>query len=251
VTPTVIDRDLIRMRIVPEFSEANQSLAVGGIPGLNSRRVQTTVELREGQTIAIAGLISHQTNVEVTRIPFLGELPVIGPKLFNAKRASQDESELLVLVTPELVRPMDPDEVPPVPGYEVTHPNQWELCNAAMTEGAPDTSYYQVPPLGSDSNYGINVPFRLFNPVPAAPQYAPVPNNTFGSLPREGQPPTRTLAAARAHTGAAARTAAERPAHHVLAATGLFGSKRDPAREVSSPPAGTAKLNRIRNSKLS
>ncbi|MCA9068319.1 MAG: type II and III secretion system protein, partial [Planctomycetaceae bacterium] len=183
VTPTVIDRDLIRMRIVPEFSEANQSLNVGGIPGLNSRRVQTTVELREGQTIAIAGLISHQSSVEITRIPFLGELPVIGPKLFNAKRASQDETELLVLVSPELVRPMDADEVPPVPGYEVTHPNCWELYSAAMTEGAPDTSYYQVPPLGSDSNYGINVPFRLYNPVPSSPQYAPVPTNTFGAVP--------------------------------------------------------------------
>lgn len=94
VTPTVIDRDLIRMRIVPEFSEANQSLSVGGVPGLNSRRVQTTVELREGQTIAIAGLISHQTNTEVTRIPFLGEIPYVGPFLFNTKRATQDESEL-------------------------------------------------------------------------------------------------------------------------------------------------------------
>jgi pilus assembly protein CpaC len=183
VTPTVIDRDLIRMRIVPEFSEANQNLSVGGIPGLNSRRVQTTVELREGQTIAIAGLISHQSNTEVTRIPFLGEIPVIGPLVFNTKRATQDETELLVLVTPELVRPMDADEVPPVPGYEVTPPNQWELYHAAMTEGAPDTSYYQVPPLGSDSNFGINVPYRLFNPVPAAPQYAPIPNNNFGATP--------------------------------------------------------------------
>lgn len=189
VTPTVIDRDLIRMRIVPEFSEANQSLSVAGIPGLNSRRVQTTVELREGQTIAIAGLISHQSAVEITRIPFLGELPVIGPKLFNAKRASQDETELLVLVSPELVRPMDADEVPPVPGYEVTHPNCWELYSAAMTEGAPDTGYYQVPPLGSDSNYGINVPYRLYNPVPASPQYAPVPTNTFGAVPADQQPP--------------------------------------------------------------
>jgi pilus assembly protein CpaC len=183
VTPTVIDRDLIRMRIVPEFSEANTNLTVGGIPGLNSRRVQTTVELREGQTIAIAGLISHQTNVEVTRIPFLGEIPHIGPLIFNTKRAAQDETELLVLVTPELVRPMDADEVPPVPGYEVTPPSQWELYHAAMVEGAPDTSYYQVPPLGSDSNHGINVPYRLYNPVPSDPQYAPIPNNTFGAVP--------------------------------------------------------------------
>jgi pilus assembly protein CpaC len=195
VTPTVIDRDLIRMRIVPEFSEANQNLSVGGIPGLNSRRVQTTVELREGQTIAIAGLISHQSNTEVTRIPFLGEIPVIGPLVFNTKRATQDETELLVLVTPELVRPMDADEVPPVPGYEVTPPNQWELYHAAMTEGAPDTSYYQVPPLGSDSNFGINVPFRLFNPVPSAPQYAPVPNNAFGASPLEQYPPARNFPA--------------------------------------------------------
>lgn len=183
VTPTVIDRDLIRMRIVPEFSEANTNLTVGGIPGLNSRRVQTTVELREGQTIAIAGLISHQTNVEVTRIPFFGEIPHIGPLIFNTKRAAQDETELLVLVTPELVRPMDAEEVPPVPGYEVTPPSQWELYHAAMVEGAPDTSYYQVPPLGSDSNHGINVPYRLYSPAPADPQYAPIPNNTFGATP--------------------------------------------------------------------
>lgn len=192
VTPTVIDRDLIRMRIVPEFSEANQNLSVGGIPGLNSRRVQTTVELREGQTIAIAGLISHQSNVEVTRIPFFGEIPVIGPLVFNTKRATQDETELLVLVTPELVRPMDAEEVPPVPGFEVTPPSQWELYHAAMTEGAPDTSYYQVPPLGSDSNFGINVPYRLYIPVPSDPQYAPIPSNTFGAAPiggrYEGQP---------------------------------------------------------------
>jgi pilus assembly protein CpaC len=183
VTPTVVDRDLIRMRIIPEFSEANQNLTVGGVPGLNSRRVQTTVELREGQTIAIAGLISHQTNVEITRIPFFGEIPVVGPLVFNTKRASQDETELLVLVTPELVRPMDADEVPPVPGYEVTPPNCWELYRAAMSEGAPDTSYYQVPPLGSDSNQGINVPFRLYNPAPSDPQYGPVPTNTFGATP--------------------------------------------------------------------
>ncbi len=181
VTPTVVDRDLIRMRIVPEFSQANQGLAVGGIPGLNSRRVQTTVELREGQTIALAGLILSETNTEVTRIPFLGEIPYIGAKLFAAKQASQDETELLVLVTPEIVRPMDADEVPPVPGYDVTWPSRWELCELGMTEGVPDTGVYQVPPLGTDSNHGINVPYRLYNPAPAAAQYAPAPTNSYGS----------------------------------------------------------------------
>ena len=180
VTPTVVDRDLVRMRIVPEFSQANQGLAVGGIPGLNSRRVQTTVELREGQTIALAGLILSETNTEVSRIPFLGEIPYIGAKLFAAKEAAQDETELLVLVTPEIVRPMDADEVPPVPGYDVTWPSRWELCELGMTEGVPDTGVYQVPPLGTDSNHGINVPYRLYNPAPAAAQYAPAPANSYG-----------------------------------------------------------------------
>ena len=181
VTPTVVDRDLIRMRIVPEFSQANQGLAVGGIPGLNSRRVQTTVELREGQTIALAGLILSETTTEVSRIPFLGEIPYIGAKLFAAKQASQDETELLVLVTPELVRPMDADEVPPVPGYDVTWPSRWELCELGMTEGIPDQGVYQVPPLGTDSNHGINVPYRLYNPAPAAAMYSPAPTNTYGA----------------------------------------------------------------------
>lgn len=211
VTPTVIDRDLIRMRIVPEFSEANQGLAVGGIPGLNSRRVQTTIELREGQTIAIAGLISSQQNTEITRIPFLGEIPYIGAKLFTAKRATLDETELLVLVTPEIVRPMDADEVPPVPGYEVTFPNQWELYHAGMSEGVPDTSYYQVPPLGSDSNHGINVPFRLHNPAPAGAIYQPVPTGTYGGNPETTMPPGQGAAPMAPPTGYPAQSGYQAP----------------------------------------
>jgi pilus assembly protein CpaC len=180
VTPTIIDKDLIRMRIVPEFSQLNGGNAVGGIPGLDSRRVQTTIELREGQTIAIAGLLSHQASTEITRIPWLGELPFIGSRLFAAKRATQDQTELLILVTPELVRPMDADEVPPVPGHEVTPPNDWELYHAAMTEGAPDQNVYQLAPYGRGAGYGIDVGYRLFDPAPASPMYAPVPTAPYG-----------------------------------------------------------------------
>ena len=180
VTPTILDKDLIRMRIVPEFSQLNGGNAVGGIPGLDSRRVQTTIELREGQTIAIAGLLSHQTSTEVTRIPWLGELPFIGSRLFATKKATQDQTELLILVTPELVRPMDADEVPPVPGHEVTPPNDWELYHAAMTEGAPDQNVYQLAPYGRGAGYGIDVGYRLFDPAPASPMYAPVPTAPYG-----------------------------------------------------------------------
>ena len=75
VTPTVLDHDLIRMNIQPEFSQINTGNSVNGIPGVDSRRVQTTIELREGQTIVIAGLLSHRMNTEVTRIPFLSSIP--------------------------------------------------------------------------------------------------------------------------------------------------------------------------------
>jgi len=176
VVPTLQDRDLVRMQILPEFSEVNQSNSVNGIPGVNTRRVQTTVELREGQTIALAGLLSHQSSVQVTRIPLLGQIPIVGPLVFNSKSASQDESELLILVTPEIIRPMDPDEVPPVPGFEVTHPNDCELYWSAMTEGAPDRNVYQLAPLGRGPGVGIPVGYPNFNPGPGAGLFPAQPN---------------------------------------------------------------------------
>ncbi len=178
VTPTVIDKDLIRMRIAPEFSAVNSGNSVGGVPGLDSRRVQTTVQLREGQTIAIAGLLSRQTNTEINRIPFLGELPWIGPRIFNAKRSTEDETELLILVSPEIVRPMDADEVPPVPGWYVTHPNNFELYKYAMSEGSPDLEHYQLAPYGRGNGHGIPVGYSVYNPAPASPGIAPVPTGT-------------------------------------------------------------------------
>jgi hypothetical protein len=85
VTPTVMDRDLIRLQVVPEFSEINSNNTVNGIPGTNVKRVQTTVELREGQTFAIGGLLSRQELTNISRIPLLGDIPYIGPRLFQSK----------------------------------------------------------------------------------------------------------------------------------------------------------------------
>lgn len=179
VTPVVLDKDMVQMNVTPEFSQINQGNAVNGIPGLNSKRVTTTVRLREGQTLALGGLISHRTSTEVTRIPFLGDLPLIG-SAFSAKRATQDENELLFLVTPELVRPIDADEVPPVPGFEVTLPTDQQLYRHNMTEGPPDTGVYQLPPYGSGA-VGTNVGYQHFNPAPATPMYSPVPTAPYGA----------------------------------------------------------------------
>jgi pilus assembly protein CpaC len=191
-TPTVVDRDLIRISVIAEYSNLNPSANSGGILGTDSRRIQTEVELREGQTLALAGLLSHGTKTEVSRIPLLGDIPKIGPLLFSSKTMTQEENELLVLITPEIVRPMDAHEVPPVPGFEVTKPSHMEFWKYNMTEGAPDVGYYHLPPYGSGS-VGTNVDYQHFNPGPAGSMYSPVPtspmSNARGITPGAGGPP--------------------------------------------------------------
>jgi len=166
VQPEMIDKDWIKLQITPEYSAINAELSGGGGGfGLDTRRAQTTVKLREGQTIVLAGLYGSSMGATVNRIPFLGELPIIGPAIFTSKTASRGENELLILVTPELVRPMDPEEVPPLPGFYVTSPNDIELYGYAKTEGYPDQGYYQLSPYGWGPGYATEVSYRPFNPA--------------------------------------------------------------------------------------
>src|SRR5262249_15615909 len=97
-------------------------------------RAQTTVELRQGQTLAIAGLLQLQLDGQTTRIPGLGDLPVIGP-FFSNTTGQRIEKELVVLVTPYLVEAMNPDQVPPTPGDEVKGPNDLEFYFLNRIEG--------------------------------------------------------------------------------------------------------------------
>lgn len=195
-TPTVVDRDLIRMSIIAEYSNLNPDNNSAGVLGTDSRRIQTEVELREGQTLALAGLLSHGMSSEISRIPLLGDIPYIGALLFSAKKMTQEENELLVLVTPEIVRPMDAHEVPPVPGFEVTKPSHEQFWKYNMTEGPPDTGYYHLPPYGSGS-VGTNVGYQHFNPGPAGSMQSPVPtspmNNARGISPGVGAQATPNL----------------------------------------------------------
>ena len=130
--PTVVDKDRIRLQVAPEFSQINSSLSVGGTPGLNVRSATTTVEMREGQTLAIAGLLEdNYKGSTVSDLPFLA-------KVFGRRDASRNETELIILVTPELVHPMEPEEVPPLPGFDVTEPNNGEFFLHGDIEGHPD-----------------------------------------------------------------------------------------------------------------
>jgi pilus assembly protein CpaC len=133
--PTVIDKDRIRLRVAPTFSTLNTANSVNGIPGLNTRSVYTTVDMREGQWLAIAGLIQDQQQGSKVRVPFLGDIP-IGSAVFGKNSVQRDETELLILVSPQLVHPLEPDAAPQVlPGMEVTEPNNKDFFLGGNIEG--------------------------------------------------------------------------------------------------------------------
>ena len=120
----------IRLECSPEVSELDFSIAVttGGfvVPGLTQRRVDTTVELADGQSLAIAGLLSHNVAANKSAVPYLGEIPVLGA-LFRSVRYQRRETELVVFVTPRLVSGMDPAQVPAASGESWDHPSREEL----------------------------------------------------------------------------------------------------------------------------
>jgi pilus assembly protein CpaC len=115
--PTIAG-ELIRLRVTPEVSslDFNNGIVLEGfrIPALTTRRAETEVELRDGQSFAIAGLLNNQTQTDNAAVPILSRIPIIG-HLFKSKADRQERTELLVIVTPRLVRPLNPDEVPPLP----------------------------------------------------------------------------------------------------------------------------------------
>ncbi|MFG0336026.1 MAG: pilus assembly protein N-terminal domain-containing protein, partial [Maioricimonas sp. JB049] len=188
-TPTVVDNDLVRMQITPEVSAINSGNSVQGIPGVDVRRVQTRVELREGQTIVLGGLFSRREQAEVTRIPFLGEIPVIGAYLFNAKQATEDETELLIVVTPEIYRPMDPEEVPPLPGQPYPHPDDIDFYKLNRIEGNPDLGHYQLLPYGNGQGFAHDVGYNFYNPAPVDPRnIEPAPTQAYEGTQLPGGP---------------------------------------------------------------
>ena len=136
-TPTVIDKDKIRLHVSPSFSSVNEDLTVDGIPGLDLRAADTTVDLREGQWLAIAGLIQDEQGGTRGRVPLVGDIKLVGA-MFGNQSISRNETELVILVSPELVHPLEPEQVPLfLPGMEVTDPTGKEFFLHQQIEGIP------------------------------------------------------------------------------------------------------------------
>ena len=122
--PTITDRGNIRLELSPEVSSLDfaNGLTYDGftIPALSTRRVQTEVELQDGQSFAIAGLLNNQITETLNKIPGLGDIPLFG-KLFQSRQRQKNNSELLIIITPEIVNPVQAGTQIPIP----TMPQPW------------------------------------------------------------------------------------------------------------------------------
>jgi len=120
--PDVTPRGTIRLQVEPEVSSLDYANAVTisgfTVPALTTRRVQTEVELEGGQSFVIAGLLNNQVTESLSKIPGIGDIPLLG-KLFQSKTMNKSNNELLVIVTPELVRPMPQGQQQPSLNYPV------------------------------------------------------------------------------------------------------------------------------------
>jgi pilus assembly protein CpaC len=139
-TPTVLEQGRIHLRVSPEVSELvsiNDNLrgtlgVTQPVPTFRTRRVSTTVQLSDGQSLAIGGLLQDNYKEAVKRFPMLGEVPVLGA-LFRSSDFQADKTELMIVVTPRLVKPLQPDY--PLPTDAFVTPDRGEFLIQGRMEG--------------------------------------------------------------------------------------------------------------------
>ena len=156
-TPTVLNKGIINLRLDPSVSELDtaHAILVNGslIPGIIDREVHTSVELRDGQSFAIAGLLQAQSNNDISQIPWLGNVPVLGA-LFRSTSYQKQETDLVVIVSPHLVRPVAPGQHLATP-FDTTLPaNDIDLFLMGDTERQKRYTDYVASGEGLTGPYG-------------------------------------------------------------------------------------------------
>jgi pilus assembly protein CpaC len=189
--PTITWSDTIDLRVFPEVSDIDPSVSVsfGGvvIPGLRVRRSVNRVEMREGETLIISGLLDRRILKSLSKIPFLGDIPIIGA-LFRATRFRNQETELIFVVTPRIVKALRPGVHPPIPSsrkYNDPDMRQAPVPTpppAPMTPQSSSAPYYapapEPSPQGStmgESTPSSNLSTSTPSPEPSAPVPPPQP----------------------------------------------------------------------------
>lgn len=143
-TPTVLSGDRISLRLRPEVSELSEagSIVLEGfrIPGLITRRAETTIELASGQSFIIGGLIQNRTANSINKVPGLSDVPVLG-KLFQSRNYQSNETELVIIATPYLVKPIGAGKKPMAPTDRPTSDYQFQsLLNKKLAGSAGQTN---------------------------------------------------------------------------------------------------------------
>lgn len=148
-TPTVLEDGRINLRVAPEVSELSSTgteVLVSGsksiLPTITTRRASTTVQLRDGQSLAIGGLIKNNVTETMKALPILGELPIIGA-LFRSSEFQNERTELLFVITPRLVRPLPPDYKLPTDSF--IEPSRSEFFLEGKLEGSAPESKAAAP----------------------------------------------------------------------------------------------------------
>jgi pilus assembly protein CpaC len=210
-TPVILDRDRIKLQIQANVStrdtSTGASIGTTSVPGLTTRNFTTTVEMREGQTMAVAGLMQTNIASETNRVPFFGDIPFLC-RFMGYDTLQSGEQELVILVTPELVAPMEKKEVPKLPGSDLFEPSDFDFYFWGRLENRRSMDYrsqamndihrmiryhhaeqqYIFGPVGhtDDPNYPYDPYDRYGREIRPAPGGSPEPGYT---ATRDNYPP--------------------------------------------------------------
>ena len=158
-TPTVLSANRISMRVSPEVSQLSNEgdIVIEGIqvPSLTTRRAETTVELASGQSFAIAGLLQNNSTFDHSRVPGLGDMPILGD-LFKSDRFNRQETELVIIVTPYIVKPIDDPTAVALPTDAVIGPAGRKAAEeTAKTAARQPTTISPAPGLAGAGGFVV------------------------------------------------------------------------------------------------
>jgi pilus assembly protein CpaC len=196
--PTITPRGTIQLQVAPEVSSLDYTNGVTlqgfTVPGVSVRNVNTEVELAEGQSFAIGGLLDNRETETFEKVPFIGDVPILG-KFFQSKQKNKQNTELLVIVTPELVRPIPAGQpvpslnypvafLPPNTGKQMTTPGQNVTGPVPVTPPTPNVPMETLVKSLQQRPLVVNAVTGTFGATnampassgPAAPVPSPIPN---------------------------------------------------------------------------
>ncbi|CAM8850580.1 Type II/III secretion system protein [Burkholderia pseudomallei] len=230
-TPTVLSNGRISLKVAPEVSELSptgvtlSAANVGNVsilPLITTRRASTTVQMGDGETFAIGGLIKDNAQGTLKALPGIGELPVLGA-LFRSTSFQQDRTELVFIITPHLVQPLETADVP-LPTDSFTKPNEADVYATGNMEGRGGLRQHGAAPAAAPANAAPGAAA----PTGAAPAAA---------VPAPAAPAPAAPAAAPAAAAAPAKDAAASPAPAKQAPIAAQAPAPQPAKPAASAPA--------------